>query len=101
MEEKGKVYVVPAQPGFELLLVSPERDEAWPYPVIAWLMEVFPSASGLGDPITVTTPVTPGDEQKATNRQLLKLPDGRVQIVGDRDFGSVEEALEYLKREGA
>jgi hypothetical protein len=75
--------VIPAQPGFELLVwVDGESEEFWFYrmAIIAW-------RTGL----TYVTPVTVDDDEHNRNPQAILEPNGRVVIQAEASFNSLEE----------
>jgi hypothetical protein len=94
-----KYFVVPAQPGFELLTYyAPEGGEEFPIqrtPVIAWRIEEYQTADRNSDenPIAISTTGTSVEDNTG-----VRSPSGQVTIHRDgRQFENEEKWLEWAK----
>lgn len=85
--------IIPAQPGFELIISACQRsEEFWfsKHTIIAWRVHCVG-----------VEPITLGDHESDENPQAIQDPFGRVDIPCDRWFESLMEWEEYARDEWA
>ena len=77
--------IVPANPGFDLLLYEVNRGGFTAVPIIAW----FISGADVS-----AVPITPNGESSCLNSQAVRYPNGRVEDLSDG--GQFEDAVTWL-----
>jgi hypothetical protein len=104
---------IPAQPNWYVAVFIPagsETGETWPprfdlESIIAWKIENarYHPRAGMAstDRIHHVSPITIafGDMEHCDNDWAIKTPDGRFQLLADRDFDVEAEALKYLQEQ--
>src|SRR5262249_37106548 len=90
---------IPAQPGFELVVLS--SDEFCYYPIVAWVVEVDADSDDGSYDSSVVYPVTTEWECNRTPRDveeiIIRNPSGKISFIGGPYFleGEEDEALKF------